>query len=243
MKSHAFTKVFELYTSYRLKRMFHDVRLVADPSFDTALSQGPSIITLNHVCWWDPLILVQFNRRLKLDGTCLMDKANLDGLKFFSKLGAVPLDRSSPKTAYSDLKRSLATLTQARQTLVIFPQGVQRPSHLPLHFERGVAYLAKASGLPVIPVGLRYDFSHTPRPIVHLAVGAVQHWATTSSNTQFLARLEDETRKALDRVDELLIAETPAPSLLRASAPSDRAGALPAGTAALQLLTVGEKRK
>jgi len=153
-------------------RTFADVRLDGADRLRSLLDEDDSfVLACNHVCWWDPLLLVQLERFLDADGYCLMDAENLKQFPFFAKLGALAIDRSSTKAAYRDLKRATSVFRKSRGILSIFPQGEHYPAHLPLELKGGVVHLAKANEKKIVPFAIRYDFGEGPRATVRCSVG------------------------------------------------------------------------
>lgn len=204
-KNTTFQWLARRYVARRLQRQFEDVRCFGLPHLRSVLKSQPVILACNHVAWWDPLILVQLDDKLGSDGYCLMDKENLSRLPFFSWLGAVPLDRSSPKAAYRDLHHSAELLNAPGRMLIVFPQGEQRPAHLPLSFRPGVSALSERTRLPVHPVALRYDFRESERQVVHLSVGRALKRETAEPRQHFAQRLEAVVMHEMERIDAALL--------------------------------------
>lgn len=199
--------LFRIYSAWRLRRHFSDVRLLGGESLQSGKVKSGFILACNHVAWWDPLLLIHLDAWLKTDGYCLMDRQNLGQFSFFRWLGAVPIDRSSPSRAYRDIKRASRLLPGAGRLVVIFPQGTQRAAHLPLKLKSGVAELARVSGVPVLPLAIRYDFGESPKQIVHLSVGSPLFYGE-SGNTRrkpFMDELKSSMEGELKRIDRFLV--------------------------------------
>lgn len=198
------------YVRRRLASNFADVRAMGVETLERALAEGPFVLALNHVCWWDPLVLYHLDASLKGDGFALMDKSNLDDLSFFRALGAVPLDRSSTRSSRASLAQAIGLLNGPRRYIAIFPAGEQRPPHLALDYAGGAAWLAASVGVPTVPLALRYDFASAPNALVHLVIGAplAPPLQTPRARQDFSAHLETATREGLNAIDrELLRAE------------------------------------
>src|SRR5690606_29163115 len=155
-------RIIQAYVRSRLRKNFADVRICGESTIKQELERGPVVLACNHVAWWDPLLLVQLDAFLGSDGYCLMDQESLRQLPFFRWVGALPIDRTSPTRAYRDIQMASSVLCQPRRVLAIFPQGEQRPAHLPLAFRPGVAALAAHSGAPVIPLAIQYTYLQSP---------------------------------------------------------------------------------
>ena len=131
-----------------------------------SLSAGrPLIFAVNHVAWWDPFLVLLVDAAIGCEGYALMDAANLKALPFFARLGAFPIDRSSPKAAIRGLRDAVRLLDGPGKAVWIFPQGRQRPAHLrPLELKPGVKLLAKHSDALVVPVAIQYAYRGDHRP-------------------------------------------------------------------------------
>jgi 1-acyl-sn-glycerol-3-phosphate acyltransferase len=154
-----------------LRQSFAEVSVSGLESLQRRLEKGPLLLAPNHVAWWDVFVCVALDARLGGGGHALMDAANLARLPYFGWVGALPLDRAHPRAAYRDLARSRAVVQQPGEFLFVFPQGEQRPAHLPLAFQSGVGWLAERFGLPIVPIGLRYEFGEGPLPRIFVAIG------------------------------------------------------------------------
>ena len=132
---------------------------------------------------------------------CLMDADNLRRLPFFGWVGAVPLDRSSPKRALVDMKAAASLLDRPGRVVWIFPQGRQRPSHLrPLELQPGVRWLRKVSGARVLPMSLTYAFRQAPEPAALASFGS----PFSAEAGDLLPRLEDDLIAGLTRIDRFV---------------------------------------
>lgn len=110
--------------------------------------EGGVILASNHFSNLDPIVLgVSSFRRLNFLAKEELFKGRL-GAWFLKKLGAFPLKRE--KTDFFALKESLQRLKKG-EVLVIFPQG-RRVSLKNSPVRSGVGFLAKTSGVKVVPV-------------------------------------------------------------------------------------------
>lgn len=237
-----FQTLSRVYVRRRLKRTFRDVRVQGIGELAAVLQTGPAIVASNHVCWWDPLLMLHLDARLGSDGHCLMDKENMEKLSFFRWVGAIPLDRTSARTAHADLTKAAGLLDRANRMVVVFPHGAQRPAHLPPEFRGGVHSLAVQSGAPVFPLALRYDFHQSDKPLAHLSIGK-PIVAARGARGEFLRRLEGEVLRELERVDsELLGGSEGFESMLGRDVDIHHAH-LPGGTTWLQRVARAEGRE
>lgn len=235
-------RLARLYARYRLKKAFSDLRLLGSSRLEDAISQGPLIIASNHVAYWDAFLLVILEQHFRARAHCLMDAENLKQFAFFRHLGALPLDRVKPKQGLRDMHHSLSKLKTCGDLLFIFPGGRQQPAHLPLDFQQGVAYLAQQSNLPVMPLGLRYDYREGPRPVVHVAAGEPLFFEAASSRQQFTETVAGAVAECLKRIDQALAPNvSEGVSLLGRAHRIDVSERRPALSQALNRLTGGER--
>ena len=189
------------YVRRRLSRSFEGVWVAGIQNVATRPS-APRIVAANHVAWWDAFFIVLLDELLGTESYCLMETANLRRYPFFGWIGAVPLDRSSPRQALRDLKSSVALLDRPNRLLWVFPQGRQRPAHLrPLGLERGIEKLAQWSGAPVVPLSLTYAFREAPQPAVLAAFGPPMQ--TPPGSELSLIDLERRIVEGLNEIDRV----------------------------------------
>jgi 1-acyl-sn-glycerol-3-phosphate acyltransferase len=123
--------------------------------------KGPVIIASNHISYLDPLavgyLCLKRGRRARfLTKRELFEKKGLGGalLRFLlTSVGQIPVSRGTDKAA--------ASLDEARSALemgecvVVFPEGtISYETFEPMRPHTGVARLASASKVPVVPVGI-----------------------------------------------------------------------------------------
>ena len=126
------------YVRRKFARSFDGIHVAGLEQARALVAREPLILAATHVAWWDALFAIAMADLLGGESYCLMDADNLRRLPFFGWVGAVPLDRSSPKRALRDMKAAATLLDRPGRVLWIFPQGRQRPSHLrPLDLQPG----------------------------------------------------------------------------------------------------------
>ena len=162
------------YVRWRIRRGFDGLYVGGEHHAREALAAGPVVVAVNHVSWWDALVILALDPRLGGRGRCLMDATNLARMPFFGWLGAVPLDRSSPRASLRDLGASVALLDGPGSSLWIFPQGHLRPPRLrPFAIQGGVRWLVRRAGVPVVPLTLDYFYREAPSPTIAACYGAL----------------------------------------------------------------------
>ncbi len=170
----------------------------------------PVLLVSNHVCWWDPLVVLALDEALGTEGYALMDAENLCGVPFFARLGAIPLDRRSAPRMRAGLRAAAALLDRPGRALWIFPQGRHRPAHLrPLNFQPGVILLARlAPRAQLLPVGLQYAYAEGHNPAVFANFGEPLP-ASQAARAEDARCLETGVAAALAAIDRVLAEEDP----------------------------------
>ncbi|MDA8421654.1 MAG: lysophospholipid acyltransferase family protein [Pseudomonadota bacterium] len=127
-------------------RRFHRLRAEA-----IGLPQsGPALVVANHVSGLDPLLMIAASRR-PLRFLIAQEEYERPVLhRLFAAIGCIPVRRDcNPRAAMEAARRAL----ECGEIVALFPQGrIRVGSEPPLPLKRGVAYLARASGAPVIPL-------------------------------------------------------------------------------------------
>ena len=196
-----FLAIVRRYVRQRLSKSFEGVWASGMQNVEAALGE-PVIIAANHVAWWDAFLIVLLDEALGTESYCLMDEANLQRYPFFGWIGAVPLDRASPRHALRDLRSAATLLDRPRRLLWIFPQGRQRAAHLrPLQLEHGVRKLAEWSHAPVVPLSINYPFRESPWPAAFVRFAPILD--STGKSGLSMAALEAGIIEGLSEIDEL----------------------------------------
>jgi 1-acyl-sn-glycerol-3-phosphate acyltransferase len=160
------------------------VRLLYRPrvtGLENVPTEGPAIIAPNHLSFSDS-IFVPLLAPQQLHYVAKAEYFTGSGLKgrlmawFFTGVGAVPVDRSGGRASVAAIDTGMRTLREGK-LFGIYPEGTRSPDGRLHRGRTGVARLALASGVPVIPVGvigtdlvqpngsLRWKLG--PRPEVH----------------------------------------------------------------------------
>lgn len=203
-----------IYVRFRMRRAFRDVLGRGIPEARSALAQGPAILIMNHVAWWDPLLLILLEKALGADGYGLMAADSLRELPFFGRLGALPLHRGDARRALSDLESAATLLDRPLRFVAIFPSGEQRPSHFPLSFKSGASRLQERSGAKVIALALRYEFLESPKPTLLFSLGSAFEIPEGSRPKRVSSYFEERVREELGRIDEEVATMLTTPSEL-----------------------------
>jgi 1-acyl-sn-glycerol-3-phosphate acyltransferase len=186
------------YVRRKFARAFDGIHVEGLEQARALVAREPLILAATHVAWWDALFAIEMASLLDGESYCLMDADNLKRLPFFGWVGAVPLDRSSPKRALIDMKAAATLLDRPGRVMWIFPQGRQRPAHLrPLELQPGVRWLTKVSGARVLPMSLTYAFREAPEPAVLASFSS----PIPAGSSDLLPALEERLVGGLERID------------------------------------------
>jgi len=127
----------------------HDLAITLRGSFPV----GPAILVANHVSYLDPIVIAS---RVACSP---ISKGEVAGWPIIGTagrtLGVNFVDRSCTWSSARALRRALATL-RAGAKVLNFPEGTTTDGTELLPFRRGVFGLARITGLPIVPVALRY---------------------------------------------------------------------------------------
>jgi 1-acyl-sn-glycerol-3-phosphate acyltransferase len=116
-------------------------------------ADGAAIIAANHVSFFDSVVLFLAVRR----PVSFVGKAEyLDSWKtrrLFPALGMIPVDRGSPRQAYTALQAA-ADVLHADELFAVYPEGTRSPDGSLHDGRNGVGHLSMTTGASVIPAGI-----------------------------------------------------------------------------------------
>lgn len=113
---------------------------------------GPVLLAPNHDSMWDPPLLALASPR---PVTFMAKEEVFSGpvrARFFTWLGGFPVRRGGRDV--DAMRRSLAVV-RAGQALCLYPEGTRHRGEALGRFLSGVAWIALAEGVPLVPVGIR----------------------------------------------------------------------------------------
>jgi len=202
-------RLFERYVRRLAARHFAGLhwQVQGGPArWDLAL---PTLFVANHSNWWDGFLAFLVSRRLGFRSHLLMDARQLARYRVFARVGALPLRRDRPRSAYADLQAAGRHLVPGA-ALWIFPQGERRPPGEPLRTERGAAHLALARApVRICPVALRYAFVGEQLPEAFVMVG--EEWvppaAAGATRKTLMPAIAARLEATLAVLDQLVAAE------------------------------------
>jgi 1-acyl-sn-glycerol-3-phosphate acyltransferase len=119
---------------------------------------GPAILVSNHLSFSDPFLLgAVLSRRLTfLAKSAYFTAPGVRGwltARFLRGLGQLAIDRDNGRMARAALDAGVQVLRQGG-LLVIYPEGTRSPDGRLYRGRTGVARMALAAGVPVVPVAM-----------------------------------------------------------------------------------------
>lgn len=187
--SKRFNSLFLRYTEhYLLRRSFRSlsVRGHVEPQV-AAAGEYPVLYVMNHSSWWDGLLLYYVaQRQSKRWHYAMMDEAQLRRYRFFRKLGAFSIDKSSARAGLESLHYTAGLLEQNGRVWM-FPQGgIYHLEHRPLAFQSGIGVvLERCPRAIAVPVSAYYSISPHQQPDITLWFGEpiAEAWDTMPRKT------------------------------------------------------------
>lgn len=173
-------------------------------------TKGPAIIAANHLSFLDSLFIPLVIKRRKVIYLAKADYfTSWKTGWFFSLVGQIPTERGGGRKSAAALDVALEVLAE-QKLLGIYPEGTRSPDGYIYRGRTGVARLAIAAGVPVIPVGLIGSDKAMPkaarfprltgRPTVELRFGEpldFSGYAGREKDRAALRRVTDEIMAAI----------------------------------------------
>ncbi|MCB9680961.1 MAG: 1-acyl-sn-glycerol-3-phosphate acyltransferase [Alphaproteobacteria bacterium] len=170
-------------------------------------SRQPVIFAVNHVCWWDGILMLTLAPRLGVDNRFLVDADSVQKLSYLKQFGAIGIDRRTTVHMIEGMETAAGWLDRPGHSLWVYPQGRYRPSHIrPLGLQRGLTIVQKLSGAVVIPVTMQLDWF-----LAHLPACAVTFGEPLEGRDKLMDRLEAAMLAQLDELDAWFDGGVPGP--------------------------------
>jgi 1-acyl-sn-glycerol-3-phosphate acyltransferase len=121
---------------------------------------GGALVAGNHISGWDPIVIpAMLPRTMTFPAKAELFVARGPVSRvvawFVKAVGILPMDRSGGRSSASSMDVVLEALREGK-VVGIFPEGTRSPDGRLYRGRTGVARLALATGVPVIPVGVQH---------------------------------------------------------------------------------------
>lgn len=148
------------------------------------LPREPAILVCNHVGWQDPILIFSVVPSL---GVAKHEVGGWPLIGEIAKgLDLLLVDRGSAHSGARVLLRA-KTLLERGASVLTFPEGTTTLGDDVLPFRRGMFGLARKTGLPIVPIALRYVGAHS----AWVGDAAfLPHFFETVARSRTIARLE-----------------------------------------------------
>lgn len=194
-----FRQAFQLYNGWLIRNQFHTLLVRGEVG-----ASRPTLYVVNHSSWWDGLLIYQAYRMLdsQQDHRILINAEGLHRYPFFGKLGAFPVDRSSPAATVAGL-RACSTLLKQGSHVWMFPQGKIEGLELrPLSIQPGTAFILQHNpDVQLKFVTLYYSVGDHQRPLASIIISDewFTEWRKFASREELTEEICTRLEAQLDR--------------------------------------------
>lgn len=196
------------YVRWKMRRAVDGVFVKQLHILQETLQKGPALVAINHVGWFDTLLLILLDMAIDADSFGIMDARGLQKYPLFAHVGVLPIRKDTPALALQDLFAASQVLDRPQRALWIFPQGKQRLAHArPLGFRSGIVataiHHAEKTGkpIPIIPVAMQYLFRQKPEPSIWINVNTPIYIHPHTYPTQNPAEIPTQIAKILEQLE------------------------------------------
>jgi 1-acyl-sn-glycerol-3-phosphate acyltransferase len=195
-----------LYLRWYVPRHFHALRVAHTDRFPR--DARPLLVCINHASWWDPLVILTLSRYLapRRFAYAPMEAVALRQYGFFRRLGAFPVDNSSPRAGAQFLRQAADILSRADAILWMTPEGrFTDVRQRPVAWRAGTAALTRhLENCTVVPLAVEYTFWDERLPEVLCSIGEPLLFTSENSESTELRNIRLQT--AMHDVQEELAA-------------------------------------
>ncbi len=198
-------RVFRIIARRMIGKAFHAVRLTPgslDRLDSLAAHDGPVVACLTHAGWWDPMLglllhIERFGPHGR-DGVAPIDKAVLENVGIFKKLGLFGIDPDDPASKDALVAYAVDRLsTMERPTLWITPQGRFQDPRAEMEIRPGVsAILSKLENVRALAVAIEYPFWDDKKPELLAHITAIEAPERTDSTVAWHRSVSSSMRSA-----------------------------------------------
>jgi 1-acyl-sn-glycerol-3-phosphate acyltransferase len=165
--------LFLLYLQWYVPKHFHALRVAHAERFPS--SAHPLICCINHASWWDPLVILLLSKQLAPGrfAHAPMEAEALQHYGFFRRIGAFPVDNTSPRAGAQFLRQAAAILSRPEAILWMTPEGrFTDARQRPILWKPGTAALTRhLDSCTVVPLAVEYTFWDERLPEVLCSIG------------------------------------------------------------------------
>jgi len=207
-KNKIFESLFSIYNTRLLKKHFFRIMISGEENFLARSKECPAILYANHSNWWDGLAAFYLSKTLwNADAYVMMDIEQLQKYRFFKRLGAFSVNRSSPKEAMESVEYSVSLLHNSNRVLWIFPQGIMQPNDFrPIIFYGGISKITQKLGeVDLIPVAVKYEFLMEQRPEIFISIGKAKTTGLREDTKALMGILNNSLLSELDDLKKKVI--------------------------------------
>ena len=134
--------IASLFFFNMLQNRFYAFRYAGVENYTERDKEHPTILFAPHCNWWDGIVLYNITHRICHKEIRLMVE-ELNRFPLLRRGGAYSVNKKSAQSAMKALQYSVDLLSDLRNVLCIFPQGIIRPPHFrPYKFQTGLTYIA-----------------------------------------------------------------------------------------------------
>ena len=161
-------------------------------------AEGACIICPNHKSYFDPPLVVAFNKR----HINMIAKKELYQNHLIAWLGKTfnvfPVERNGKDI--EAVKHSLKILKNG-EILGIFPEGTRNGMEKGIKVKNGAVLIAIKSGAPIIPVGIKGDYKLFSKVVI--TYGEPIYYDKSKINSQNKEEIDKLTQELMDRIVSL----------------------------------------
>ena len=163
---------------------------------------GGALVAANHVSGWDTLVVpAMLPRQMTFPAKAelFVSRSPVSWVvsRFLKAVDILPMDRAGGRASANSMDVVLDALRDGK-VVGIFPEGTRSPDGRMYRGRTGVARLALATGVPVIPVGLRDTRPGWRRPLVQFGPPLdFSAYAGAGNDRDVLRHVTDEVMAAI----------------------------------------------
>lgn len=183
---------FKWYVRYLFGKRFRNVWLQRDYNPESR----STLYFLNHHSWWDgitPLLLNEFVLNQK--ARAIMEDVQIRKFRFFTKIGAMSINRTNIRSAMITLKAASDWLKKENTSLFLYPEGKITNPHDPIRFESGLMRIKKWSpNCDIVPIAMYISHQRDNKPELFIQIGPPCRMETLQDHETALQQLLVQTR-------------------------------------------------